>query len=282
MKLLEFLKNKIDEFVSHLSSAGETNSFSNFSITLFLKIFFILSIVLGLLFFNPPVNVNLSKSSLGAFQSWEHPLGCDRMGRDIYALYAYGSFTTFLISIPARILTLLFSVFVSFLSYASSKSLNFLIDSFAAVFLSIPSFLVALIVLYSLGSELFVFYLAIVVADWAFVYESIQGKQREVSESGFVIAAKSMGANSYYLFKMHIFPEIISILFILFITGIPGVIMTVAIFSYMGIDFGTESLGPGLGEQIAFSKDYFLVSPFSLFTPILGILFLVLSLGKKS
>ena len=245
------------------------------------KLLFILSVIIGLVYFKAPVNINLLESSLDGFQTWTHPFGCDRLGRDIYALYAYGTFTTFLISIPARCITLLFSVCFSFLSYASGRYMNFLIDSFASVFLSIPSFLVALIVLYSLGSELFVFYVAIVVADWAFAYESIQGKVREVKESGFVIAAKTMGATKFYLFKVHIFPEIISMLFILFITGIPGVIMTVAIFSYMGIDFGTEFLGPGLGEQIAFSKDYFLVSPLSLFTPILGILFLVLSLGKK-
>lgn len=242
---------------------------------------FILSIIIGLVFFEAPVNVDLLQSSEKAFQSWKHPLGCDRLGRDIYALYAFGTFTTFLISIPARGITLFFSVCISFLSYASNKYINFIIDSFASVFLSLPSFLVAIIVLYSLGSELFVFYLAIVISDWAFAYESIQGKIREVKESGFVVAAKTMGANQYYLFQKHIFPEIISMLFILFVTGIPGVIMTVAIFSYMGIDFGTDFLGPGLGEQIAFSKDYFLVSPISLFTPILGILFLVLSLGKK-
>lgn len=249
--------------------------------SILLRIIFILSILLGLVFFESPVEVNLHNSSMPAFITWEHPLGCDQLGRDVFALYAYGSFITFLISIPARCLTLFISVCFSFLSYATNKYFAFLIDSFASVFISIPSFLVALIVLYSLGSELIVFYVAIVVADWAFAYESIQGKIREVKDSGYVIASELMGAKKFYLFKKHIVPEIISILFILFVTGIPGVIMTVAIFSYMGIDFGTEFLGPGLGEQIAFSKDYFLVSPLALFTPILGILFLVLSLGKK-
>jgi len=247
----------------------------------FLKAFFVLSVIIGLIFFNAPTNVNLNKSGLAPFLTWSHPLGCDKLGRDIYALYAVGTFTTFLISIPARVITLLASVIIAFMSYASNKYINFVIDSFASVFLSLPSFLIAIIVLYSLGSELFVFYIAIVISDWAFAYESIQGKIREVKESGYLIAAKVMGASKFYLFRKHVVPEIISMLFILFVTGIPGVIMTVAIFSYMGIDFGTDFLGPGLGEQIAFSKDYFLALPISLFTPILGILFLVLSLGKK-
>ena len=245
-------------------------------------ILFVFSVLLGLVTMKAPVTIDLSNSNFPILQTWEHPLGCDRLGRDVYALYAYGSFTTFLISIPARLVTILFSVSISFIYYTSGKFLDFLIDSFASVFLSLPSFLVALIVLYSLGSELYVFYIAIIISDWAFSFESIQAKIRELKDSGFVIAAKTMGGNDFYLFRKHIFPEIVSMLGILFITGIPGVIMTVSIFSYMGIDFGTEFLGPGLGEQIAFSKDYFLVSPLSLFTPILGILFLVLSLGKKN
>jgi ABC-type dipeptide/oligopeptide/nickel transport system permease subunit len=88
---------------------------------------FILSIIIGLVFFEAPVNVDLLQSSEKAFQSWKHPLGCDRLGRDIYALYAFGTFTTFLISIPARGITLFFSVCISFLSYASNKYINFII-----------------------------------------------------------------------------------------------------------------------------------------------------------
>ena len=106
----------------------------------FLKAFFVLSVIIGLIFFNAPTNVNLSESGLAPFLTWSHPLGCDKLGRDIYALYAFGTFTTFLISIPARVITLLASVLIAFMSYASNKYINFVIASFAAVFLSLPSF----------------------------------------------------------------------------------------------------------------------------------------------
>ncbi|HMV44204.1 MAG TPA: ABC transporter permease subunit [Leptospiraceae bacterium] len=247
----------------------------------FLKIIFSVSILIGMLFFPAPVKVDLTLSGFPPFENWMHPLGCDQLGRDIYALYAYGTFTTFLISIPARIITLFLSVMVSFLSYVSGRYSNLLLESISSVFLSLPSFLVAIIVLYSLGPELVVFYIAIFLSDWAFAFESIQAKVREVKQSGYVIAARIMGGGNFYLYRTHILPEISSLLYILFITGIPSVIMTVALFSYMGIDFGTDFLGPGLGEQIAFSKDYFLKSPLALFTPIIAILFLVLSFSKK-
>lgn len=248
---------------------------------LFLKILFIFSVLIGLIICKAPVNVDLTLSGLSPFQEINHPLGCDQLGRDIYALYAYGTFTTFLISIPARLITLIFSVCISFLFYISGKYFSFLIDAVSSVFLSLPSFLVAIIVLYSLGSELYVFYISILLSDWAFAYESIQGKVREVKDNGFATAARIMGAGNFYIYRNHIFPEIVAMLFVLFITGIPSVIMTVSIFSYMGIDFGTDFLGPGLGEQIAFSKDFFQKSPLSLFVPIFAILFLVLSFGRK-
>ena len=51
--------------------------------------------------------------------------------------------------------------------------------------------------------------------------------------------------------------------------------MTISIYSYLGINFGSEFFGPGLGEQISFSKDYFDKSPFSVIMPVLGIFLLV-------
>ena len=104
------------------------------------KILFVFSVLLGLVTMKAPVTIDLSNSNFPILQTWEHPLGCDRLGRDVYALYAYGSFTTFLISIPARLVTILFSVSISFIYYTSGKFLDFLIDSFASVFLSLPSF----------------------------------------------------------------------------------------------------------------------------------------------
>lgn len=244
------------------------------------RFLFFLSAVLGFIFFDAPKELDLDLSVYPAFLSPLHPLGCDKLGRDIYALYSYGVLSAFVLAIPARVVTIFVSLLLSLFYRFLNRPLKMLFNSIATVFLSLPSLLVALVILYSLGASFGVFILSILLSDWAIVYESISGKIREVESAPYVLASGAMGAGRFYLFKEHIFPELFSIVHVLFITGVPGVIMTIAIFSYLGVDFGSSFFGPGLGEQIAFSRDYFRETPLAVFVPIIGIFLSVLSLSK--
>lgn len=245
------------------------------------KVLFVLSVVWGMLYQQPPVYVDLDNTFLAPFQTLAHPLGTDRLGRDIYALYSYGIFSTVLTAIPARIITIVLSGFLSFLSYSLGSIVGHSIEMISSVFISLPSLLLALIVIGFLGDGIIILFLAIILSDWAVVFESIEGKLRELKSSGPVVASYCMGANKFHIYKKHILPSLSSILYILFITGIPSVIMTVAIFSFLGVDSNSSWIGPGLGEQISFSKDYFERSPFSLLIPTLGIFLLVNLSGKN-
>lgn len=243
----------------------------------FIPIVFIFTLcVIGILFFKPPTKIDLDQSFCSAF-TVEHPLGCDRMGRDIFALLSYGILATTLISIPARLLTLvvslLFSLIVSYLPKALEKAFQ----SFVLVFLSVPSLLVALVVIALFESSFWSFLLAIVLSDWAQSFEPMQVKIREVLESGYVFTSKNLGASQIYIFYKHVLPEIKLLFWNLFQTGVPAVIMTVSIFSYFGMDFGSAVFGPGLGEQISFSKDFVHISFLPVLFPILGIIGVVIS-----
>ncbi len=245
------------------------------NIHLWIKIFFLITVLPGLLFYSAPTQIDLDKSYISIFDSLAYPLGSDRLGRNIYALYSFGVFSTFIISVPARLLTLLFAGFLVLTSYISGRYLTFLFDSLASVFISIPSLLIALIVIHLFGANFVLLILSIVLCDWAFSYEGIQNKVREIYTKGNLIASKSLGASSFHIFRYHIFPELVSILYILFITGLPTVIMTVALLSYLGIDFSANLYGPGLGEQLSFSKDYFIRSKESVLVPTFGITMLI-------
>jgi len=232
---------------------------------------------LGILLFAPPTHVDLDQSFCPP-RDLSHPLGCDRLGRDHFALLSYGSVLTIIVALPARLLTLVFAFGISLIASYLPKFFKDLVDSFSSVFLSLPSLLIALIIISILEGSYFSFLLSITASDWASVYETLQVKIKEILESNFVQISKNLGATNYYIFKRHVFPEIKYLLVNLFLTGIPSVIMTVSIFSYLGVDFGTEIFGPGLGEQISFSKDFVHISPLSVFIPVIGIILLILSL----
>lgn len=245
------------------------------------RFIFALFVFVGLFLFESPTRVDLQLSHLGALEVLAHPFGCDRLGRDHWAMLSYGALTTILITIPSRILTLLFATFVSFVGMGKNKFLALLSEVFASVFLSVPSLLVALVTIAILSDSILGILLSIVFSDWAISFETLQGKLREIRKSGFISASQALGANSSHLLIFHYIPATRNILEFLFVTGIPSVIMTIALFSYLGINTDVFSFGPGLGEQISFSKDYFSVSPLSVLLPVLGIVSLVYSFSSE-
>lgn len=238
-----------------------------------MKIYYILLLIIGFIFLQPPNRVLLENSFCEI--NFNHFLGCDRLGREISSLYIYGSLSTLIIAIPSKILAIISSLILSFFAITGGKIINIIINSISSIFLSIPSLLIALVIVYTLGKSIDIFILSLVITDWASSYETIYSKLNEIYKSGYVYISKNYGANSIYIFRKHIIRELFPLLKIIFITGIPSMIMTITIYSYLGINFGSEYFGPGLGEQIAFSKDYFDKSPFSVLMPILGIFLLV-------
>jgi peptide/nickel transport system permease protein len=241
----------------------------------------IISIILLLipaLFMDPPINANLEKANLNPFSELEHIIGCDRMGRDLGALLYFGILGTLITSIPARSLSIIFGLILSLIHFLKIKPINKLLEVLSLVFLSLPSLVLAYLILFSMGKTILVLFLAEVLTSWPTIFESLSSKIRELENSNFVMMSYSFGIPKFKVFTRHIFPNLIRICSYLFLTGLPGTIMGLAILNFLGIDIGSDYFGPGLGEQISFSKDTFEKSPLSLILPILGIFSIVFGL----
>lgn len=238
------------------------------------KIIILLSFIPGLIFFPEPGRISLNQSDCNV--SFSHFFGCDSLGRDVYSMYSYGILLNFFIAIPARILSLALSLAVLSFRFSGIRTVKMLTDSFASVFLSVPSILVGLLIAVSFGKSLPVFLFALAASDWALSYETLSGKLRETENGGFITVSFLFGADRFYVFRKHLLPVLMEYSKTLFVIGLPGVIMTASLFSYLGLDFGVSFFGPGLGEQISFSKDYFFRNPFSTAVPVFGILFSIL------
>ncbi|AOP35218.1 ABC transporter permease [Leptospira tipperaryensis] len=242
-----------------------------------LRLLFGVLVLTGILWKNPPTEVFLEDSFCSV--GWNHPFGCDRLGRDVFSLFSYGTFSTLLFSLPSRILTLAFSSLVCLFQYSIPFTGKWFFSPISSVFVSVPSLLIALLTVHALGNGPLVLVVAILLGDWALSYETLQSKIRETDGSTYVLASTFFGASRANVFRNHIFPSAIPVLKVLFTTGLPGVVMTLALFSYLGVSAGSDWFGPGLGEQISFARDYAYSAPLALVIPIFGIVGLVTTLN---
>ena len=174
------------------------NNFRNW-IRLILCIF----VLSGIILYRAPNDVNLALANLEWGFDIFHIFGCDRLGRDNWAMISYGSLATLFICIPARIFTLVFASFFSYFAYIHKRKFILISDVIASVFLSLPSLLVALVVISLFPNSKSTIIMSIVIADWAFSYETLQGKLREIQKSGYVSASQSLGATSFHIFYFH-------------------------------------------------------------------------------
>lgn len=237
-------------------------------------------VLVGVIVLSAPTNVDLTHNNLPIF-SMGFLAGTDRLGRDNLALFCYGSLSTILLVVPARILTIIVSFVLSAFSLFFPKKSEWVLSGIVSVSLAIPSLLSALVVISLLPNNPFAIFIAILVSDWALSYETLTAKIREIKQSSYLSASLCMGAKPYQLIFLHYLPALRDMFGFLFFSGLPGVVMTTALFSYLGIQTSIGETGPGLGEQISFSKDYFDKSPVSVLLPIVAILTLVYSLGSN-
>lgn len=234
----------------------------------------------GVILLSAPTNVDLINNNLPMFSKGFFA-GTDRLGRDNLALFCYGSLSTIVLVVPARILTIIVSFVLSAFSLFFPKKSEWILSGIVSVSLAIPSLLSALVVISLLPDNPFAIFIAILVSDWALSYETLTAKIREIKQSSYLSASLCMGAKPYQLIFLHYLPALRDMFGFLFFSGLPGVVMTTALFSYLGIQTSIGETGPGLGEQISFSKDYFDKSPVSVLLPIVAILTLVYSLGSN-
>ncbi|TGK81299.1 ABC transporter permease subunit [Leptospira noumeaensis] len=245
-----------------------------------LRLFFFGLVFLGVIFLPAPTYVDLTNNNLPIF-SPDFFAGTDRLGRDNFALFCYGSLSTIVLVVPARIFTIFVSFLLSAFSLFFPKISDFILSGIVSVSLAIPSLLSALVVMSLLPENPFAIFIAILVSDWALSYETITAKIREIKQSSYLSASFCMGAKPYQLVLLHYLPALKDMFGFLFFSGLPAVVMTTALFSYLGIQTSIGDTGPGLGEQISFSKDYFDKSPVSVLLPVVAILTLVYSLGSN-
>jgi peptide/nickel transport system permease protein len=217
-------------------------------------------------------NKNLAKPSLDSL------LGYDNLGRDIFSRLLLGSF---------------FSLFISFVSVATSTIVGTIIGSFAGyygkaldsgvvlfteVLIAIPSILIALAVIVVLKAGFFSMIIAIFIMYLARCINMVRGLVRKEKHMEYVVAARTYGISKFRIIFFHILPNITKPILINFTTGFAGAILTEAGLGYLGL--GIQPPYPTWGNMLNQSQSYFLMSPLFTIAPGIAIVTAVYYMNK--
>ena len=223
-----------------------------------------------------PYSQDLQNTNLGLFAKG-HILGTDILGRDILSRVIQGIMISMYIILLVYILSVTIGIVIGFLISYYSKKLDYIVSYIIEVFLSIPSLIIILFIVMFMGNKFWILIFALTLTRSLRMIIFVKNEVNKLKIQNFVYMSRIMGAKSIYIFKKHIFPNILDIVLVKASFMIPGIIFSETILSFMGV--GVSLPNASLGNLLSTGFSNLLVSPIQFFVSSFSIIVLTLIFG---
>jgi peptide/nickel transport system permease protein len=189
----------------------------------------------------------------------EFPLGTDRQGRNLLAVMVVGTGMTLQIGAIAGVIGLSVGIVLGFVAGYYGGILDTIITSFIDVYMSIPSFLILILIASTFRNvALGVVEMGLIVSivSWSGPARAIRAQVLSMRERPFVMMAKLGGMNSFEIVMKELVPNLL-----------PFLVMSMSQAVYGGIiaSLGLEALGIGSRREPTMGMTLFFVNYYSAF-----------------
>jgi cationic peptide transport system permease protein len=201
-------------------------------------------------------------------------LGTDDLGRDLLSRILSGAAPTIggaiLVTLAAAFCALIIGVLAGITRGLRSAVLNHILDTL----LSIPSLLLAIVVVAFIGPKLDHAYLAVWMALLPRMARTLYVAVHDEMEKEYVVAVRLDGATTLQILRYAIFPNIIVVLATEFTRGLSMAIMDIAALGFLNL--GAQLPSPEWGTMLGDSLELVYVAPWTVMLPGAAILISVL------
>jgi peptide/nickel transport system permease protein len=250
-------------------------------------IFLILVIILAIIgptLLNELANKqNLRGRNLAPFdfsREWFMWLGADALGRPLWPRIIVATQNTIMVAAGAVFISAVVGTLLGLIAGFSSQRTSQIIMRLADVIMSFPSLLVAVIVLYILGSSILNLMLVLSITRIPVYLRTTRAEVMEIRSRMFVQAARVMGASSKRILFRHILPVVLPTLTTLATLDFAYVMLAESALSFLGIGIQPPEITWGL--MISQGRQYLTNAWWLSFWPGLAIILTTLSLNLLS
>jgi peptide/nickel transport system permease protein len=207
--------------------------------------------------------------------TWEHPLGTDRLGRDMLSRIIWGARVSLAAGVVTVLLASAFGAAVGLVAGYYGGRVDVALMRFTDATMSFPVILLALILAVTVGPSFTNVVVAIAVILWARYARVIRAQVLTLMQLDFIAQSRIAGAGGWRIITRHLFPNTLNTLVVLVTLQIGYVIIVEASLSFLGA--GIPPPTPAWGSMISEGREYVTSAWWASFFPGLAILLVVLA-----
>jgi oligopeptide transport system permease protein len=184
----------------------------------------------------------------------DHIFGTDKMGRDIFSRIWWGTRVSLTVAVVGSLTSLVIGMTYGSIAGYLGGQLDNLMMRFVDVMYGFPTLLFIILVMVVLPSETAIqgminIFIAIGIVGWMGMSRLIRGQFLSLREKEFVLAARMIGAGPARIISRHLLPNSLGPAVVSLTLGIPGLILTEATLSFIGL--GVPPPIPSWGQMVS-------------------------------
>jgi peptide/nickel transport system permease protein len=192
-----------------------------------------IAIAAPLITWYPPLRSNIADPFIPPTAN--HPFGTDDLGRDLYSTAVFGTRTSLTVGLLAAGISALIGILVgAFSGYYGGKA-DDLLMRISEIFLVLPTFLLALIIVAMFGASIQNIIFAIGIVSWPRTARLLRAQFLSLKESDFVEAARVLGSKNVDIMFSEILPSAIFPVIVNSSLEVATAILTEAGLSFLGV-----------------------------------------------
>ena len=220
--------------------------------------------------------------SAPAFQppSWEHPLGTNDIGYDIYSELLWSLRTSILFGIAVASIACTIGLILGVSAALIGGMYDMAVMRIADALLAIPTIMILILIAAYFKPSTTVLIIALSLVLWQTIARGVRAQTLSLKTKLYVKAAKNAGAPTSYIMYKHIMPELFPLYAMGFVTKARIAVFMEAGLSFLGIfDPTTKSLGIMMSYAMRYLDPCFSVWWNWLLPPVIALSLLIVSLG---
>ncbi len=191
----------------------------------------------------------MSRQDFLAGPSFEHFLGTDNLGRDIFSRIIYGARISMIVGVVGSAVSLVISVSIGLPSGYFGGKVDLIVQRFIDAWLVFPDLILLILLVAVVGPGLWNIVFILGLSYGLGGSRSVRGAVIGIRQNAYIEAAQANGASTLRILLRHMLPNVAPFLLVLVTTRMPGMMLAEAGLSFLGL--GVPPPQPSWGGMLS-------------------------------